>query len=430
MLNLLKTSFAQLLPEKGFARKVGLLAGGTAGAQFITLLILPLLTRLFTPEQFGVLASCVAIIAIVSMISGLRYEMAIPLATSDSQAFHLLLLSVGLVVVCAVLTTLLVMLIPANVLQLGSSKWLIPLGITGIGFYQALSYWALRRKAYKELAQTKIAQGIGRAVAQLGAGLLGAGAPGLVFGEIVGRSAGFLRLGWGERDFLRALKREASCGQLLSVAHAFRSFALLAAPASLLNSAGLQVPTLLIASLYGPVVAGWYFAAQRIVALPVQMASRAVGDTFIAEASELAKTDPRNLLNMFRKVSHGLLIIGAVPTAILILTSSWIVPWLLGPDWQTAGVFLQLLASPFLLALAYSPINFAIIGRNDYSLVWASLRLLATVGAVVASYQADFSPVGCVAVLSAAMAVTYLAERWLWNRGCANPCSFIPKEVV
>jgi O-antigen/teichoic acid export membrane protein len=412
----LKSSVDRFLPKHGFARKVGLLASGTAASQVITLLILPLLTRLFSPEDFGVLASYMAIIGVVSAVSGLRYEMAIPLATSDLQAFQLLLLSLGLVLVCAVVTTGLVMLIPAHVLPLGGIKWLIPVGIVSVGVYQALSYWALRNKAYKDLAKTKFSQGIGRAVTQIGAGLLGAGAPGLAIGEVVGRSAGLLRLGWGERDHFRECRNRTTYDDLFASARAYREFPIMVAPASLLNSAGLQVPTLLIASFYGPMVAGWYFVAQRIVALPVQMIARAVGDAFLAEAPEMARQDPAKLQRMFHRVSNNMLLVGALPAVFLIAVSPWALPWAFGSDWKTSAVFLQLLTVPYLLALAYSPINFAIIGRNDCALVWSAFRLLTTAVSVIVSHVLGWAPITCISMLSMALTLSYFVELQLWNR--------------
>jgi O-antigen/teichoic acid export membrane protein len=420
LLSSLKSSAERFLPKGGFARKVGLLASGTAAAQLITVLILPLLTRLFTPEQFGVLASYVAIIAIVNTISGLRYEMAIPLAANEEQAFHLLVLSILLVFAIAVITTTVVALIPDHVLPLGGVKWLIPLGIIAVGVYQALSYWALREKAYKELAQTKFSQGIGRAVTQIGAGLLGAGAPGLVVGEVVGQSAGIMRLGWRDMDRFRRYGGQTTRGNLRATARMYRDFPLLVSPASLLNSAGLQAPTLLIAAFYGPIVAGWYFAAHRIVALPVQMIARAVGDAFFAEAPEIARKNPAELQKMFATVARNLLLVGILPAILIILMAPWLLPWLLGSEWRMSGTFLQLLSAAFLFALAYSPINFAIIGRNDYSLLWAAFRLLATTGAVTAPFVVGLPAVASIAMLSAAMAVSYLVERVLWERGVSD----------
>jgi O-antigen/teichoic acid export membrane protein len=188
------------------------------------------------------------------------------------------------------------------------------------------------------------------------------------------------------------------------------------APASLLNSAGLQVPTLLIASFYGPMVAGWYFVAQRIVALPVQMIARAVGDAFLEEAPEMARQDPAKLQRMFHRVSNNMLLVGALPAVFLIAVSPWALPWAFGSDWKTSAVFLQLLTVPYLLALAYSPINFAIIGRNDCALVWSAFRLLTTAVSVIVSHVLGWAPITCISMLSVALTLSYFVELQLWNR--------------
>lgn len=414
MLNL-KHIISRRFPRFGFSHKVGLLVSGTAAAQLVAVLILPILTRLFTPEHFGILASYVAFIGIVNNISGLRYEMAIPLAKSEEEAFQLLILSVLMVLVFATITAVFVTFIPTFVLPLGCVKWLIPLGVMSVGVYQALSYWSLRKKAYSDLAKTKFSQGIGRALVQIGAGFLSGGAPGLVVGEVMGQSMGILRLCWRDTRQFFEYGSQTTCKALLVSADAYRQFPLLATPASLLNSAGLQAPTLLIAAFYGPVVAGCYFAAQRIVALPVQMVSRAVGDTFFTEAPEIARINPDMFKKMFERISKTLFLGGAVPAVILILAAPYLIPWVLGSSWQFSSTFLQFLTIAYLFALTCSPINFALINRNDYSLYWAAFRLVVTISAVTGSFLASLSPVICVALLSSAMVISYMVELLLWK---------------
>jgi len=51
-----KSTLRRLLPKNAFAHGVSVLVGGTAGAQALTALAAPLLTRLDSPEDFGLLA--------------------------------------------------------------------------------------------------------------------------------------------------------------------------------------------------------------------------------------------------------------------------------------------------------------------------------------------------------------------------------------
>ena len=89
----LKALVNRLLPRASFARSVGVLAGGTAVAQGIGVLALPLITRLYTPEDFSVLAVFSSIVAIVSVAACLRLEIAIPLPETDEDAANLLALA-------------------------------------------------------------------------------------------------------------------------------------------------------------------------------------------------------------------------------------------------------------------------------------------------------------------------------------------------
>ena len=48
----------------------------------------------------------------------------------------------------------------------------------GAGTYQALSYWAIRRRAFGRIARTKLSQGVGQVVTQVALGLARAGRAG------------------------------------------------------------------------------------------------------------------------------------------------------------------------------------------------------------------------------------------------------------
>lgn len=79
-----------LLPKSSFARSVAVLAGGTAAGQAIVVLASPIITRLYTPEDFGVLAVYSSLLGILSTVAALRYELAIPLSEKDEDAAALL----------------------------------------------------------------------------------------------------------------------------------------------------------------------------------------------------------------------------------------------------------------------------------------------------------------------------------------------------
>ncbi|MBA3554317.1 MAG: oligosaccharide flippase family protein, partial [Gemmatimonadales bacterium] len=173
-----------------------MLASGSAMGQLLLALALPLLAHLYTPADYGTLAVYSALIAVLVVLASLRYEMAIPLPEDDTAAASLLVLTFGILAAMAALVSLLVWLLGdsfvavVKVPTLRPYLWLIPLGLLGAGAYQALSYWAIRRRAFGHLARTRLGQGAGQVVTQVAAGIAGAGAPGLLIGDLVGRVAG------------------------------------------------------------------------------------------------------------------------------------------------------------------------------------------------------------------------------------------------
>ena len=69
----------RILPKSRFARNVAVVSAGSAMGQGLLIVSAPLLTRLYTPADFGVLAVYVSIVSILVVVASLRYEMAINL---------------------------------------------------------------------------------------------------------------------------------------------------------------------------------------------------------------------------------------------------------------------------------------------------------------------------------------------------------------
>lgn len=142
----LKISFLRVLPKGGFARGVSVLAGGTAGAQILLLLAAPLLTRLYTPEDYGLLAVHGSLLAIIGVVASLRYELAIPLPEENQEAANVVVLCLLLLVVTSLLTAVLVFFFAdpiaslLGVPKLATYFWLLPVGGLIIGAYSAFNY--------------------------------------------------------------------------------------------------------------------------------------------------------------------------------------------------------------------------------------------------------------------------------------------------
>lgn len=101
------------ITQNEFNRNVVTLLTGTTVAQAIPVMISPILTRIYTPEDFGVLALFIAITSIFGSIANARYELAIVLPEKDEDAVNIVALciliafsiSVGLFVAVSIFHT-------------------------------------------------------------------------------------------------------------------------------------------------------------------------------------------------------------------------------------------------------------------------------------------------------------------------------------
>lgn len=193
----LKARAVRLLPNNTFARGVSVLVGGTAAAQLVAILALPILTRLYTPDAFSTLAVYSSVLALLTAVACLRFEIAIPLPRSDRTAAALCVLSVASVILISSLSALFVFFLPSIFTELTHGEisrylWLIPLGVLIVGLYNAMQYWSTRKKRYGHISKTRITQSLGGASVKLSAGyFIGSWTPGLILGQTIAQGAGF-----------------------------------------------------------------------------------------------------------------------------------------------------------------------------------------------------------------------------------------------
>jgi len=92
-LETLRNFLNRLLPKGSAMRHVSILAGGTTIAQGLNVAIMPVLSRIYSPSDFGVMAVFVSVTAILTELSGFRYHLAIPLPKQERYAKALIVLS-------------------------------------------------------------------------------------------------------------------------------------------------------------------------------------------------------------------------------------------------------------------------------------------------------------------------------------------------
>jgi O-antigen/teichoic acid export membrane protein len=245
-----------------------LMAGG-ALAQALPLLLGPLLTRLYTPTQFGIYHLFAAVAANVAVVACARYEHALPLARDDDEARALVALCRWILLAVMAFSAIGAV---AWALSIGAlwPLWL-PAAVGALGWLSLATLVAMRAQRFGALATSRVLQHGGGAALQALAGAAGAGLWGLVVAPIAAAlaAAAWLRprLGQGWQASRSAMK---------AVAQRHRDFPVLNTPHAFLGALQDTLAVVLIAAWQGPAAAGFWGLALRYLKAPATLVGGAV----------------------------------------------------------------------------------------------------------------------------------------------------------
>jgi lipopolysaccharide exporter len=402
------------LPGGVFGRSVITLASGTALAQLLLALAMPVLTRLYTPADYGSLAVYSSTLTVLLVIASLRYELAIPLPDDEPTAASLLVLTIMLLTGMATVLSLLVWIggdafvTALKVPALRPYLWLVPVGFFGAGMYQALSYWAIRRGAFSRIARTKLSQGVGQVVSQVALGLARVGAPGLLIGDVVGRVAGGAGLALlALHDRPSALVTRAG---LAAAARRYRRFPLLTTWSGLFNIGSLQLPSIVFAASFGAAAAGLYSLSYKMLVLPTMLVGQAVGQVFLSHAAAAAG-EPERLRRLTERTALVLFACGLPVFATVGLSGPRLFAIVMGSQWEQAGRYAQVLAPWFVVWLVSSPLSGLLSVREwqGSALAFSAFEFALRLGSLLAGAHRG-SPLLAVALLSASGVIISVAS--------------------
>jgi len=404
---------ASAFRSDGFIRNVSILAGGAALGQLLALLASPLLSRLYSPDDFGTLGVYASILGVLGVAANMRYELAIPLSEDETLASNTLALSLALTAGLGLVAGVCVLLFSDELVALTGTPaladltFLIPIGVVAIGTYTALNYWAIRQRAFGVIARTKLNQGASGALVQVGLGAIGLVPLGLLVGQVVGQTAGIATLA---RLAVRMPMRRVSLSGMLRAFKRYQRFPKYSLPGAVMNNASLSLPALLVAALYGPAVAGLFYFMQRVLRAPLALVGQSVSQVYYGEASHLAQTAPEALLRLHSQTAKRLLGLVIVPILVLAVAGPSIFAFVFGTEWKAAGEYAQLMA-PFMLAqFVIAPLSqtFSLLEAQRLLVIVNAFKLASAVVPLLAAYYLGFSSTVAIGTYSLAVTFNYL----------------------
>ncbi len=379
--------------KSGFFGPVLTIMSGSTLAQLIPLLTEPILARLFTPMEFGILALFLAVATIFASVATGRYEMAVVLPLKDDEAINIVALSLIITIFMTLLSGLMVLFLGENIARWAGSpelnaflKW-VPLFVFISGLFQTFNQWATRKKSYRNIAASKISQSSTNGAMSVGAGFAGWGSIGLIFGQIAGWFMGFVPLFvkfWRNDRKLLSLVQKNEVNRL---AKKYSDFPRINSMHVLTDIGQQSLVNFIISRFYSGEILGFYSRMIRIVKVPAGFIGAAVGQVFFQQASEQWQKD-QNIRNLLTNQMKIVGIFGLPIFIILALFGPQIFGFVLGDAWMVAGQYAQILSPWLFLNFLISPFSHIplIVNRQKRFFMFSFIMNILVILAFLSGY--------------------------------------------
>lgn len=399
-----------------FYKSIAWVAGGTAAAQAITILTTPIVTRMYTPSDYGMFAVFRAILGVMQPLCTLTYAIAIPLAEDDDLAHNVLkicftiTLTLSLALGIVVLASGRFIATQFGVPQVAPYLWLLSVCLFGAGCYEALSSWAIRKKRFRIISATQFMQGASSAGTKIGLGWLGIRPLGLLLGLLASRAAGCISI---FRILLREepqALRHFSWSEIRDAAKRFRAFPLFRSWSRILLGINVGLPVFFIAAMFDPIVVGLFGLAHGMVNLPMSLIGRSVSRVFYAEIARFGKSRPVRIQDLSLSVMKKMFLVGIIVSAVIVIAGPRLFSVVFGAEWHEAGVYACWLSIPIMFRFVSSPVMrcLDVLEMQGVQLLVNIARNVVIVVAFGVSKVLDLSAIAAISLYAVNLSVFYI----------------------
>jgi len=354
-------------------------------AQLLPLLVAPLLTRLYTPDDFGALALFSAAASLLLAFSTWRFDWSVPNTSSETLTATLLSLGFAALLIFGT-TSFLVLWFWGEQLTfwkgfyvLGPLLYFLPVALIGGGLHELLQSWYVRQAELSKVGTARVGQSVAGTGLNLIGGYAGLGALGLIVSSVISTWVGIGLLVSGALSLKNSFSRLSINRIKIGMALYWRE-ATASTMVAVVNVASLAVVPLLLVQYYSAKEVGWYALMYRLAITPIGLLTNALSQSFWAEAAQLVKNDLAALRSLFLKTTK-LLVMVAIPVVLICVSGPLYVGPVLGnAQWSGAGEILMALAPMLAGMVVVQPLTHLVVHKKQtWKLYLDTIKLAAII---------------------------------------------------
>lgn len=374
-----------------FWKNVATLFSGSAIAQALPLIILPLITRMYSKEALGFYFVYVAIGMLTQIVASLKYELSIVLPKQNEDAHYLLTLNFVLVFVISLFMFLGIFVFKDFIIgiikepQLENWLFAIPVSTFFLGIFNSISYYFNRIKKYKAIAIGKVSKSIVFSVFQIVFALIGFVKSGLIMGLILGQFASMAMLLFYLLKTDYRFQIDMKEGKRLLVK--YKDIPMFNTLIAFVNTLSNQLPLFLLAKWFGTVAAGDYGLANRIISTPLQLVSKSVGQIFYQESASI-NNKKGNVQKLIVTVYKRLIKIALIPTVLFTVFAPIIFKIFFGPGFFESARMVQIIVPWVFLGFISQSVSsvFTVLNKQKFMTYINVIVLVLRFGGLLVGY--------------------------------------------
>ncbi|WP_081647694.1 lipopolysaccharide biosynthesis protein [Pseudorhodobacter ferrugineus] len=383
-------------------RNVFAVASGTALAQVIVFAFSPLITRIYSPEVFGLQGVFMSLVSILSPVISLRYPMAIVTAETEDEMLQLARLSL---IVTAVLSCALGLLLVAGGAPLaavfgaeglGLLIYLLPVATCFVAIQDVADYRAARLGAFRLVGKVTAIVAFVTSLAKVLSGLAAPVAATLIVFNGLAPAFKAALLQRGTKSLPVRVPRLGRA-KMFTLLKKYRDFPIYRAPTDLLNAVSQALPVILLAALFSPLVAGFFVLARSVTNLPMNVLGVAIGNVLYAKFADMERSK-QPLFPLVFKITVVLLCVPGTALAAAALFFPALFSFVFGEVWRASGEYAMWMSLWLICMLVNIPTVRAlpVIQRQGLHLVFNIVIFGAGGMSFLAGYMIEQTPLAAV----------------------------------
>lgn len=407
------SEISENLKQNKIYKDLSVYIGSNILGQMIGIMCSPILTRLFSPESYGIQSVYLSLISLACVISTLSYQNAIVISDDEDEISVIILGFLTLLLFC-VLVSILIGISENSILrllnceQLTPYSFLIPVSIFFISSYNIMNQYAIKYKLFSLISRTKITQNIWGNLGKIILGFLKTGTAGLLIGNLLSQSVGVFKL---FKQFISSSKNLIiQPVKLKSAANKYKSFPLYSTPCNCIYTFGNQIPVLMLSSLYGSSISGYYSLAYSVICLPCNIIGVAMSQVFFAEIAERRKS--KSIIGFINSLLKKVAFFSAILFAVLWLILPHAFSLIYGESWYIAGKFAQILTIQTFAYFVILPVSkvFEVFQKQKLDLIINAFRVIILLLVFYFSGKMQLEPIHAITLFSVLGALVYIVS--------------------